>query len=160
VNHVTFATATYRVVDSTPPTATISWPGDRTVFTLGSAFSPSYSCADSGSGVASCVASPFDTTTIGAKTFTVTATDYAGNTATASKAYTVVYPFDGFQAQTAAYPTVNSAKAGDAAHLRFSLAGDRGLGVVASAAWAPATVATDSRRRPRSRTSRPAPCTT
>jgi hypothetical protein len=48
-----------------------------------------------------------------------------------------VYPFDGFQAPTAAYPTVNSAKAGDAAHLRFSLAGDRGLGVVASAAWAP-----------------------
>ena len=37
----------------------------------------------------------------------------------------------------AAYPAENAAKAGDAQHLRFSLAGDHGLGVVVSAAWTP-----------------------
>jgi WD40-like Beta Propeller Repeat len=136
-NHVTSRTATYRVVDRTPPTVSISWPTDRTTFTLGSFFTPSYSCADGESGVASCVAAPFDTATVGAKTFTVTATDKAGNTATASKAYTVVYAFDGFQAPTAAYPAENTGKAGDAVHLRFSLAGDQGLGVVTAAAWVP-----------------------
>src|SRR5438552_9424261 len=136
-NHLTIVNVTYSVVDRIPPTASISWPSDRTVFTLGSLFSPSYSCSDVGSGVASCVASTFDTSTIGPKVFTVTATDYAGNTASASKAYTVVYPFGGFEAPLAAYPGSNTARAGDAVHVRFSLSGDHGLGVVTAAAWAP-----------------------
>ena len=70
------------------------------------------------------------------KTFTVTATDRAGNTASASVSYSVVFPFDGFQGLLA-YPGANDARAGDAVHLRFSLTGDRGLGVVTAAAWTP-----------------------
>ena len=67
---------------------------------------------------------------------TVTATDRSGNTATASRSYSVVYPFGGFEAPIV-YPGSNTARAGDAVHVRFSLSGDRGLGVVTAAAWAP-----------------------
>lgn len=128
--------ATYRVVDHTPPTVKITASTDRTEYALGSTVPPPvYSCADSGSGVASCTGSPIDTASVGLKTFTATARDNAGNSATASLPYSVVYAFAGFQAPTAAYPGANTARPGDAVHVRFSLAGDQGLGVVTSANW-------------------------
>jgi hypothetical protein len=52
---------------------------------------PAFTCTDAGgSGVASCTAAAaIDTTSIGPKTFTVTAVDNAGNTSTASVTYAV-----------------------------------------------------------------------
>src|SRR5439155_1679898 len=82
-------------------------------YTFGSTPVPSYSCADA-SGEVSCQATPLDTTSAGAKTFTVTAKDRSGNTATASRSYSVVYPFGGFEAPIVAYPGSNTARAGDA----------------------------------------------
>lgn len=94
------ATASFTVTvhDTTPPTITISTPVTGTVV-VHQAISAAYSCADAGSGVASCVGtaangSAIDTVSSGSKTFTVTARDQAGNESTRSVAYSVVYNID------------------------------------------------------------------
>jgi hypothetical protein len=65
-------------------------------FLLGQRVISNYGCTDGGSGVAGCggpaaSGSVIDTTTPGAKTFTVTARDQAGNEGVQSVAYSVVY---------------------------------------------------------------------
>jgi dipeptidyl aminopeptidase/acylaminoacyl peptidase len=132
--HYATETVTYKVLDRTPPTIDVSTPSDGDVYGLGSSVSSVYRCADQpgGSGVASCSATPIDTSTLGSKTFRVTASDWAGNTATMSRTYTVVYAFDGFYSPTAPYPTVNSANPGQSVKVTFSLHGDQGLGVLAA----------------------------
>lgn len=84
-----------RSADTTPPAITITSP-TVTTYTLHQSVLASYSCTDSGSGVASCagpVASgtPIDTASVGTKTFTVQASDNAGNTSSQSVPYTVGY---------------------------------------------------------------------
>ena len=92
-------TATITVVDRTAPTIAIGSPTDGETLTQGQQIAATYGCADeaNGSGIASCsgpVASgaPLDTTTPGTKTFTVTATDTAGNAASLTRSYTVLAP--------------------------------------------------------------------
>src|SRR5919204_584358 len=141
------ATSSYHVVDRTPPTISIASPGDHAVYTLGQSVLADYTCADQpgGSGLASCAgpiadSAAIDTSRVGDKTFTVTATDQAGNVAHASRSYSVVYDFSGFFAPvTAAYPATNSLRAGDAIPLKFRLQGNQGLDVLAagSPVWAP-----------------------
>lgn len=80
--------------DTTPPAITLTTPADGATYQQGGHASASYSCTDDDSGVASCAGSvqtgwPIDTTTVGDHTFTVTATDNAGNTATVTHHYTV-----------------------------------------------------------------------
>jgi Tol biopolymer transport system component len=132
-------TVTYTVADRTPPTITITTPSDGTAYTLGATATADYRCADEagGSGLRSCQATPIDTTSIGTKTFTVTASDNAGNSVTASRSYSVIYPFDGFYAPTNPYPTPTSANAGQSVKLRFSLGGYQGLDALAtgSSVW-------------------------
>jgi hypothetical protein len=89
-------TATLTVADRLAPQISIGTPADGATFTQGQSVIAAYSCADefNGSGVASC-AGPVapgravDTSTPGAHSFTVTATDAAGNTATRTSTYTV-----------------------------------------------------------------------
>jgi len=83
--------------DATPPSITISAPTDTT-YALNQGVLADYSCSDEsgGSGLATCAGpvasgSPIDTATVGLKTFTVTAADNAGNTASQSVSYTVAY---------------------------------------------------------------------
>lgn len=83
--------------DTTSPTITIAAP-TGTTYTLSQVILADYACADEsgGSGLASCAGpvasgSPIDTATVGVKTFTVTATDNAGNTASQTVSYTVAY---------------------------------------------------------------------
>ena len=85
----------------------------------------------------------------GPNTFTVTASDVAytvadtngdgagdtlvssPNASMATAHYTVVYPFTGFKAPLANPPEeVNPVKAGQAVPIKFSLGGDRGLGIL------------------------------
>jgi hypothetical protein len=92
------------------------------------------------------------TTSPGPHTFTVTASDLAytvadnngdgvgdtlvssPNASMATAHYTVVYPFTGFKAPLANPPEeVNPVKAGQAVPIKFSLGGDRGLGILPSA---------------------------
>ena len=66
---------------------------------------------------------PLDTRTVGEHTITCTATDHAGNKASADVPYTVLpYRFGGF-AMPVDQNSVNGARAGQTVPLRFSLAG-------------------------------------
>ncbi len=92
---VTFAVK----VDRTPPQVTIRSPGDGNTYLLDQDVPADFRCSDAGSGIVSCVGDeadgdPIDTTPVGPKTFTVTATDFAGHTASDSSAYQVVRDLD------------------------------------------------------------------
>ena len=120
---------TYTVVDRTPPTITVSSPAEGAVYVLGESVVASYSCEDA----VSCVASAVDTSTVGAKTFTVTAKDASHNVARETRSYNVVYPFSELSASSVH-------KAGEKLAVRFSLGADHGLGVVVSSEWRPCGV--------------------
>jgi uncharacterized repeat protein (TIGR01451 family) len=92
----TGAGATAKLTVLSGPSISISSPtsGDR--FTLGQKVTATYSCADdvNGPGIASCVGTSvsgagLDTTTLGAHTFTVTATSADGEQTTTTVDYTV-----------------------------------------------------------------------
>jgi hypothetical protein len=93
----TSATSTVIVEDRTDPTVTLTAPAEGAVYERGEAVSADYSCADeaNGSGIDTCVGdvadgADVDTSTLGQHSFTVTATDRAGNDASAVAHYTVV----------------------------------------------------------------------
>ena len=93
----TSVTHTVTVVDETAPTVTIATPQDGAVYKRGEQVAANYSCADEpgGSGIDTCVGdvangAGVDTSTLGQHTFTVNATDRAGNTGSRSVTYTVV----------------------------------------------------------------------
>ena len=79
--------------DARPPFVWVARP-ESTLYRLNSTDVASLSCSDSGSGLASCVATgpagtPFDTSTPGEHTFTVTATDHVGHTTVVNRTYWV-----------------------------------------------------------------------
>ncbi len=97
-NNAIPVTHNYTVVpagnDHTPPTATITTPANGVIYTQGAVVNADYACADNESGLASCdgtVANgaAIDTSSAGAHTFTVTATDNEGNPYTVVSAYSV-----------------------------------------------------------------------
>ena len=90
-------TVNYRVVDTTAPGIVVTTPASGAVYGLGEHVVADYACADEagGSGVATCAGTvadgaAIDTSSVGEKTFTVEATDNAGNPASKSVKYTVV----------------------------------------------------------------------
>ena len=90
-------THTVTVVDDTSPKVTIATPVDGAVYERGASVSADYACTDeeNGSGLQSCVGDVPDggavnTSTLGEHTFTVQATDRAGNTGSKTVNYTVV----------------------------------------------------------------------
>jgi hypothetical protein len=94
-------------IDRAAPAISIAAPADGAAFDQGAAATAAYSCGDGGSGVASCSGpvqsgGALDTATAGQHTFTVTATDAVGNTATATVSYVVSAP-----------PTAGGAGGGD-----------------------------------------------
>jgi hypothetical protein len=85
----------YTVVDTKAPSIGVTTPAPGAVYGVGEQVAADYSCSDDGSGVASCVGSvadgaSLDTASRGQKTFTVNATDKAGNPASKSVSYSVV----------------------------------------------------------------------
>jgi hypothetical protein len=93
----TVVTHTITVVDETDPEASIASPQDGAEYERGEHVAADYSCADEagGSGIESCVGdvpkgADVDTSTLGEHSFTVEATDRAGNTGSATVNYTVV----------------------------------------------------------------------
>src|SRR5262249_60069088 len=83
--------------DAVPPRSTLTAPADGGAYFLNAAVASSYGCSDpGGSGVATCVGpgasgSNFNTSSVGPKSFTVNATDVAGNAAVKTNNYNVEY---------------------------------------------------------------------
>ena len=82
-------------VDKRPPTITVTSPGANATYQLNASVAASYACSDAGSGLASCQGqvangAPINTSSTGAKTFTVGATDSVGNPSTLVVNYSVV----------------------------------------------------------------------
>ena len=72
------------VLDNTPPVIGIASPNSGSPYTVNQIVAASYSCTDAGSGLATCVGSvangsSIDTATVGSKSFTVNATDKLAN---------------------------------------------------------------------------------
>ena len=124
-------------VDITAPVVSLACPTEPAL--LGSAATATWSASDEehGSGLATPAAGSIelDTSSVGSKTATVpagTATDVAGNASTeASCDYSVVYDWSGFLSPIDTGDAVNSVKAGSGVPVKFSLAGDHELGVLA-----------------------------
>jgi hypothetical protein len=110
--------------DTTPPTVTITSPADGSVFSVGQVVLADYGCADEvgGSGVATCdgpVANGGSIdTSLGTHTFTVTATDAAGNQTVATTSYAVLSDLGG---PLIPVPAWNDATAGSALPVSFDL---------------------------------------
>lgn len=130
------------VPDEAAPTIDLRAPADGATFTVGEKVAADYACADEdgGSGLATCVGDvpngdAVDTAAAGPHTFTVTATDVAGNTAVETVNYDVDadagFPFDGFLSPLDNPPAVNRVKAGSVVIVRFRLGGNQGDDVLA-----------------------------
>jgi hypothetical protein len=145
--------------DSDKPTANIARPKDGDSFKLDQVVDASYKCADkaSGSGLASCIGTvpngdPIDTSTVGDHSFSVTATDKAGNVTTTVNHYNVRYAWQGFFSpiSNSSDSELNLVHAGDLIKLGFGLDGNRGTDIFAAGspssvpvscpAWAPHSV--------------------
>jgi hypothetical protein len=90
-------THTYTIPpDVTPPSITITTPADGAAYYLNDTVTAGFSVADTESGVNTVSStvpdgSPINTSTAGNFTFTVTSTDYEGNTNTVTHNYSVTY---------------------------------------------------------------------
>jgi hypothetical protein len=88
--------------------------------------------SDSLSGIDSQNCSEPDASSVGSKTAGCTATDKAGNTASVSASYSVIYNWNGFFQPVENGYVFNRVKAGSAIPLKFSLNGNQGLGIINS----------------------------
>jgi hypothetical protein len=111
-------------VDKKAPEITITAPAN-TAYTLNQTVLSSYTCADGGSGLATCggtaaSGSPINTSTVGDKTFQVNAADLAGNSSSLTVGYQVSYKV------CLLYDPAKSHKVGSTMPLRIQLcdAGD------------------------------------
>ena len=124
--------------DVTAPAIAITTPAAGGSYTLGSTVNADYSCSDEvdGSGLASCIGTvpsgnAIDTAAIGPHSFTVNASDNAGNTSSLTHTYSVNYDFAGFFQPIDNLPTMNVLKAGQAVPVKFRLGGNQGLAIFA-----------------------------
>ncbi len=121
-------------LDKTSPSISSLTPMNGGTYTLNQAIASSYICSDSGSGIATCdgplsSGSNFDTSTVGLKSFIVNAQDNAGNTASATNNYNVIYNWNGFFPPVDNIPTLNTVKAGSAIPMKFNLSGNQSLNI-------------------------------
>jgi hypothetical protein len=113
------------VADAGGPDILIESPGEEQIFTLGAEARASYSCSDA-LGVVSCVGTVpngglLDTSSVGPKEFTVTATDTGGRVTTETRHYFVRYAFSGFRPPIDNPPTINVANAGRTIPVKWQL---------------------------------------
>jgi hypothetical protein len=119
-------------VDAEPPSiAFTSCPSD---VILGSTASATWSASDPSSGLATPASGSIalDTSGIGTKSVSASATDQVGHNASATCTYRVIFDWSGFLNPLLNAPTVQTWTAGDGAPVSFTLAGDQGLAVFAA----------------------------
>ncbi|HEY6780185.1 MAG TPA: PxKF domain-containing protein [Thermoleophilaceae bacterium] len=134
----------YTVTDVSAPTIDLRTPADGATYALGEQVLADYECADEdgGSGLASCVGDvpdgePIDTAIAGAHSFSVHATDAAGNASERTVSYSVQedagggFEFEGFLVPLRNPPVLNRVWAGSIVPVRFRLGGDQGDDVIA-----------------------------
>ncbi len=119
------------MVDKKPPQITITAPA-ATNYVLNQGVASNYSCTDGGSGLATCAGpvaagSNFATAAVGAKTFTVNATDKVGNASSQSVSYNVAY------GACLLYDTTHANKSGSTIPIKFQLCDAAGNDVSSSA---------------------------
>jgi alpha-tubulin suppressor-like RCC1 family protein len=86
--------------------------------------------SDALSGVATQNCTALVTSSVGSRSSTCTATDYAGNTAATAAPYSVIYGFVGFTTPVDNAPTVNVANAGQAVPFKWKLVDASGTPVI------------------------------
>jgi PKD repeat protein len=125
--------------DTVPPVVVITTPADGAAYPVGATVVASFECSDADSGIASCIGAvsngaAIDTSSVGPKHFTVTATDVAGHVTTRTHSYNVVYGFTGFFEPVDNLPVVNAGTAGRTFPLKWRLATANGTKVTALSA--------------------------
>lgn len=136
------ATLTGIKLDKTAPVVEVNGVSNGATYKFGAVPVAGCSTTDALSGVAAqATVSVTGGTSNGVGTFTATcsgAADVAGNTASESVTYQVHYDFTGFFNPVSNLPVINGVTAGQAIPIKFSLAGDFGLDILA--AGSPASV--------------------
>ncbi len=131
-NRSEVASASFQI-DATPPVLTCPAAGPFLLHSGDQAIGPAgVDASISGLDEAASTLSGIVTTeAAGTQTLTFTATDLAGNSASQECSYAVIYDFGGFYSPVEPAPALNTAEAGSAIPLKFSLAGDQGLDILA-----------------------------
>lgn len=120
-------------IDRTAPSVSVTGVSDGASYPIGSVPAAGCSTSDALSGVATAASLTISGSGVGSFTATCAgATDKAGNTGSASASYTVAYRWSGFFQPVDNLPTANSAKAGQAIPVKFSLGGNFGLSIFAA----------------------------
>ena len=119
-------------IDKTPPHVTINTPAGE--YLLNQQVLADWSADDAVSGIALATGtipkgSAIDTTSVGTKTFEVTASDNSGNPVTKTVSYHVRYHFAGFFKPIDNFPILNTVQAGSAVPIKFSLSGYQSLNI-------------------------------
>jgi hypothetical protein len=119
-------------IDTSPPSVTVTCP--TVPVALNANATAAWKATDNVSGILGAASGTtlLDTSTLGSHTATVTAVDNTGHTGTGSCSYTVNFKFAGFFAPVNNTPTLNTAKAGSAIPVKFSLSGNQGLNIFAA----------------------------
>ena len=133
--------------DTTPPILDacpvagpfIQGSGPQTVGPIG--VDASVSGLDAG---ASALTGLVETASVGSRSVTFTAVDNAGNSASATCSYQVIFDWAGFFQPATNPPVLNQVKAGQAIPMKFSLAGNQGLDILAAGSPASQQIACDS----------------
>ncbi|HJQ30550.1 MAG TPA: SBBP repeat-containing protein [Pyrinomonadaceae bacterium] len=112
-------------VDRKAPDINLVSPAQGASYTVGQSAAAAYNCSDGGSGVVACVGSAasggaIDTSSAGAKSFTVTAADAVGNVSTKTVTYFVGYGVCALYDQTKAH------KSGSTVPVKLNLCGAGG----------------------------------
>jgi hypothetical protein len=123
------------VIDTTAPRITITSPTSGSTYLEGQVVTANYGCTDlGGSGVATCVGtvatlSAINTSAVGSHSFSVSASDKAGNVSSTTVHYTVVFGFGGFLS-----PLPKQVNAGSTIPVKFTLTNALGQAIPSATA--------------------------
>ncbi|MBC8032326.1 MAG: PxKF domain-containing protein [Pyrinomonadaceae bacterium] len=138
-NNSVSVTQKVTVVDNTAPVVTppaditVQLPSNSTANSMVVNYPNPATATDNCPGTITFNYSPASGSTfpVGPTTVTVTATDAHNNSASATFTVTVLYNFTGFFSPVNNLPTINNVNAGRSIPLKFSLSGNKGLGIFA-----------------------------